>query len=137
MKGILTKFLARFNRKNAGLLTELIKDASLRETLLGVQRMRPLTDEKTLRDASRVINFSRSEDYSVFAEELWGTAVFYVKCLTDINLKPEEVGFYRGCLSATLDDLRISYKAFQYMESLKNKPPRGQTLGEIRPPLGA
>src|SRR6185369_3062958 len=109
-----------------------IKDGSLRESLLGVGRARPVKDEKTQIDASRVINFARSEDYSVFAEELWGTAIFYVKCLTDINLKPEEVGFYRGCLSATLDDLRISYKAFQYMESLKKKPP---LRGEIRPPL--
>lgn len=117
---LLTKFLAHFKKDT---LSKLLKDRSLREQFLSVDRPRSLSEDKQESDASKLINYSRSEDYKVYAEELWQTVIMYVKDLTKEDLKTEEMHFIRGCLSATLDDLRISYKAFQYLESLREKPP--------------
>ncbi len=118
---LLTRFWAKFRRPSS--LADLLKDKSLRESLLGVDRINAWLGDKAESDAAKILNYSRSEDYKVYAEELWRTVITYVKDLTKEDLKTDEVHFLRGCLSATLDDLRISYKAFQYLEGLREKPP--------------
>lgn len=117
------KLSGLFKKKDKDFLGDLLTNGTLRESLLGVGRVRPMSDDKTKSDAARILNFARSEDYSVYAEELWKTTTFYIKELANVNLKPEEIDFYRGCLSATLDDLKISYRAFRFLESERNKPP--------------
>lgn len=107
-------------------LEDLLRDSHLREILLGVERKPPVSDEKTETDANRILNYARSEDYKVYAQELWRAVVFYIKILTDSDAK--DVDFYRGCLSATLDDLKISYKAFQFLESQRSQTQRKNPL---------
>lgn len=128
MKTILTKFSALFKKApQPNFLADLLKDPRIKESLLGVDRFRPMTDEDIRSDASRIINYARTEDYSIYAQKLWQTVVFYVKCLSDVNLKPSEVDFYRGCLKATMEDLKISYEAFRFMEGEKKNPVKGDS----------
>ncbi len=123
MKTILIKFLALFRRKE-DVLARLIKDARLRESFLGVDRTRPETDGKKRMDANRILNYSRSEDYGVYAEEMWREVLSCVKKLTDPGKDTDEMNYYRGRLAATLDALQISYGAFQFLERPpENMPP--------------
>ncbi len=129
---ILTKFWDLCRGGNKKFINELLKDQSMREMLIGVDRKPPRNDAKTEQNAARVLNYSKSEDYQIFAKELWDTAISYVNVLTDDNLKTEDVNFYRGCLAATLDDLRISYRAFEFLESQrKNQNPLNGLRGDV------
>ncbi len=120
---MLTKLLARFKFWKTELsLKELLQERSLRESLLGVDRKKPVIDEVTKSDAARIVNYSKSDDYAIYVQELWETVCQLIKTLSDENLKSEDANFYRGMLASTLDCLRISYKAKAYMESLIEKP---------------
>lgn len=113
LKALWTKLLATRSNKT---LSDILKDPFHREGFLGIRRDLIPTPERIIRDNDKVINYARSEDYAVWANEAWMYVLECIDKLCDSKLEPQEVDFYRGGLSKTIDNLRISYKALQAKE---------------------
>lgn len=109
LKALWTKFLARRSAKYS--LASILAEPDNREILLGVKRSVPPSPEKMNEDVGRIIRYSTTEDYSIWAKEAWTTAISCIDQLVNDELDQTKVDFYRGSLATTLDLLRFSYKA--------------------------
>jgi hypothetical protein len=92
-------------------LNEILSDPFHREGFLGVRNDPMPTPEKMIGDNNKVINYARTEDYAVFANELWAKVLNCIDELIKPEQEPSKSDFYRGALAANIENLRISYKA--------------------------
>lgn len=123
MDTILTKFLELFKspvNSNRETLREILESPMNRETLLGVQRIQPPKPEKIKGDLDKVISYSRTTDYEIFASEIWHEVQECIDKITDKSITSSQVDFYRGALSQTLKILRISFKARNIVQESKS-----------------
>jgi hypothetical protein len=116
-------FLDRiFNRQsNAEMLKDILASTGNRETLLGVKNVLPPTEDQITRDAGRVLQYSRSQDYAVFAQEAWAEILMSLDKISSSKASDREIDFYRGRFVAFCDVLRISHRARSVVEESKNK----------------
>lgn len=99
-------------RNYYAVLREILSSNENRDTLLGVQRPRPIPSyEEQLRDVQRLINYSNSYDYSIFVKEVWGHVLFAMDKLAMGNTPKHEIDFHRGRLYEALELLRLSARA--------------------------
>ena len=112
-------------------LSEILSDKSNRETLLGVLNAAPPTKEQIERDAARVVNYSNTTDYSIFAKEAWSEVLKSIDKLMSDKLSQNDVDFYRGQLSATINLLRISYLARNAKEKLEKERKENLLINQI------
>lgn len=94
-----------------GTLAEILSDSFNQEFFLGVRRDAPPSPNKMNQDVDRVIQYARTEDYAIWAQEAWSYVLDCVDKLSDPALESWKVDFYRGGLARTIETLRISYKA--------------------------
>ncbi len=100
-------------------LSEILKGEGNQAMLLGAQRIVVDREKESERDAVRVLAYSKSADYAVWAGEVWRSACSCISILTKNNLPDNEAAFYRGMLAQALDDLKISYEAREGIEKRK------------------
>lgn len=133
------RFLKFWDKSNTDVLSSILKDPSMREMLLGVDRKPFTNDAKVEANAARAVHYSKSEGYDIYAKEIWASIVSNIRAISDENVTAERASFYRGSLFASLEALKISYNAFQFLEgqanSRKEKPPlalRGDNAASLR-----
>lgn len=105
------------NKVRAIMLAAILKDKSIQEQFLRVERASTRTDDKNKVDAAHISNYAKSEDYAVFSREVWETVINNISDLCKDDLTECQVHFLRGSLASNLDVLRISYKAHEYLQS--------------------
>lgn len=102
------RFWARSNKPT---LSDILSSGDNREFLLGVIRQAPPTEEQMKRDTARVIQYSQTEDYAVWAKNAWARVTEHIDHLMDAKTSSDQAAFHRGALAATVTLLRESYKA--------------------------
>lgn len=101
-------------------LADILSNPDNRESMLGVQRAMNPSPEMQKADADKVIHYSVSSEYKIWAEEAWVQVINCIDELTDPDLSATEVDFYRGALKQTFELLRISYKARSMKEQINH-----------------
>ena len=86
--------------------------------MLGVKRTVSVSPDRIKADTDRAIRYSQSSDYTVFAKEVWADVLDSMDKLMRSDLSDREIDFHRGRMNASLDHLRISYKARQMKEKI-------------------
>ena len=112
-------FKALWGREsNKELLGDILLRWQNRENLLGVQRIDSVSPEQIRSDIDKLINYSNSTDYIVYAQKIWADVLDSMDRLAKSDTKGEAIDFYRGRMSAALDHLRISYQARSMKEQM-------------------
>lgn len=92
-------------------LAKLLADSRNVESLLGVREVVMPSQDDMHRDASRLVGYSRSEDYKIFADEAWSRVLTHLDVMMDKKASKEHVDYHRGACKEALDLLRLSYQA--------------------------
>lgn len=109
---MLRKILARFSaQSDRDTLAAILADDDNREFFLGAKEIKPPTDKDIERDIRRLVRYSESADYAVFAKVAWADVTRHMDRLTNERTTADEAAFSRGALAATLKILRESYNA--------------------------
>lgn len=103
---------------NKDLLGDILSHWQNRENLLGVQRVAPVSPEQIRSDVEKIISYSTTSDYLVYAEKVWTDVLDCMDKLSRPDTKGEAVDFYRGKLNASLEHLRVSYQARSMKEQM-------------------
>lgn len=115
LNNLLTRLLGRSNKET---IADILAIPDNRETLLGVRRVAPPSPEQIIGDINRVVNYARTEDYSIWAKEAWSDAIECLDKIMDPKTPPEEIDFYRGGFAKCVEMLRISYRALKAKEEV-------------------
>ncbi len=106
-------------------LADVLSDPFHREGFLGVRNDAMPSGDKMISDNNRVINYAKSEDYAIFANEIWAKVLNCIDELIKPDIDPTKTDFYRGSLATNIENLRISYKAIllkkESIEHSKNR----------------
>lgn len=100
-------------------LADILSTEASKEELLGMKAPLSPTTEQIIQDANRLINYSHSADYRVWAKEAWSKVLSHIDAVQSSKSTTDEVNFHRGALKATLDLLRVSYQARAVRDSLE------------------
>lgn len=118
------------------LLAEMLRDDTGRRKFLGMDPATlPPTPDQQLQDARSVVNYARSQDYKVWAQDAWAKVVRYVDFLASATtvegngykrpITQNEIDFARGALKATLDLLATSYTAEIAVKEIERRKQAG------------
>lgn len=108
-------------RKKIEDLASLLSSALAREDFLGMKQLRPPSTKQQLNDVNHVINYAKTDDYQVWAQEAWSQVLNCVDKLTTSTLTNTEVNYYRGALAQTIKLLQVSYQALYNKTHLERK----------------
>ena len=100
-----------FNSRLHKTLAEILSSKDTRDELLGIKKVFE-NDNETERDAHRIVEYAKSSGYEAWVKDAWSQVIFDMDKLTRNTLSDQESHFHRGSLSATMDLIRISHKAF-------------------------
>ena len=92
-------------------LAELLTKKPMQEDLLGVSNIPNPTEQDISSDASRILQYSYSEDYKTFAKEAWARVLTEMDVVLSPKSNSDQIHTARGAIRATLDLLRLSYQA--------------------------
>lgn len=102
-------------------LSEWLFTREKREHVLGVKEIEIPTEQQQRNDTNKIISYSHSEDYKAWSEETWAIALDHLDRILDDRTSPQMIEYHRGSLKATLDLLRLSYKARQIRKRLEEQ----------------
>lgn len=109
---MLNKILSHFGYHRVSTdLARLLVNPGLREDFLGVKEVVMPTPERIIQDSNKLANFASSEEYQVFAKEVWARSLTHLDLILDAGTTGEKLQYHRGALRASLDLLRLSYQA--------------------------
>jgi hypothetical protein len=91
------------------------------EEFLGVLPVELPTPAKIQADAAKMVKYSHSTDYAIFAKECWARVLAHHDAILDEKTPADRLSYHRGALKATLDLLRLSYQARQTLEVLEKE----------------
>jgi hypothetical protein len=77
--------------------------------------------ERIIADANMLSNFASTQEYQVFAKEVWAKAIDHLDKILDSSTTGEKLQFHRGALRTSLDLLRLSYQARLTREQLEKE----------------
>ncbi len=97
--------------KRDSLISSILASSPNREDMLGMKAPIIPTPEGIRVDASKILKYTDSDGYKKFAEEAWGQVIQGLDKILDSRSSTEAVNFYRGEVNATLNLLRLSYRA--------------------------
>lgn len=130
---MLSRIRRWFRRDNASqMVSALLAEVSNREELLGMKAPIIPTPEGIKVDAAKIAKYSDTDGYKKFAEEAWSQVIQGLDKILDDRSSNETRQYYCGSVKATLDMLRVSYKAKMFVEeflkeqsaSLRRLPPK-------------
>lgn len=101
----------RRKSKHVEQLRDLLGNQNNLETFLGVKAMAMPTQEAQKADAARLVNYSKSTDYKIFADEVYARVLSHLDVMMDEKASKERVDFHRGAAKEALDLLRLSFQA--------------------------
>ena len=104
-------------------LADLLSSVPMQEDLLGVKPVVMPTTEKIKTDTNRLIAYSHSEDYQMFAKELWARVLASLDVIQDEKATAEKIQYHRAVLKTNLDALRVSYQAREMLKLQHNNVP--------------
>lgn len=107
----------------AAMLARFLAESPNREELLGMKPVALPTPDGIKRDAAKLVKYSNSSDYKVFADEAWGRIVGHLDKILDDRSSDEMRRYYCGAVKATLDLLRVSYVARNIVEQSAREHP--------------
>jgi hypothetical protein len=99
-------------------LAELLSKQKNQEDFLGVSPSAMPQPNELLSDAAKLLKYSYSDDYKVFAKEAWARVLMELDKVLDPRTPVDQLQNARGALRATLDLLRLSYQARFTKENL-------------------
>jgi hypothetical protein len=101
----------RSSSKHIEQLKDLLGNQSNVESFLGVKDP-VIPDQERIRvDAAKIVHYSRSGDYKIFADEIWSRVLSHLDVMMDEKASKERVDYHRGAIKEALDLLRLSYQA--------------------------
>ncbi len=118
-----------WSRKPSEDLAQLLADARNVESFLGVKELQMPTPADIKNDAARMVNYSKSTDYKMFADEVWSHILDHLDVMMDEKASKERVDYHRGACKEALDLLRLS---FQARSLLKAETDREQSASSPR-----
>lgn len=98
-------------------LAALLADSRNVETLLGVKAIAMPTPETVKSDAGKLVSYSKSTDYKIFADEAWSRILSHLDVMMDEKASKERVDYHRGACKEALDLLRLSFQARELLRS--------------------
>lgn len=110
-----------FAKPEPSVLGEILSYGANREDLLGMAAPVIPTETQIHNDASRIVSYTKSVEYSVWAKEAWSEALSHMDALQNPKATMEEVNFHRGALRSTLNLLRISYKGLAAQKATEER----------------
>ena len=99
-------------------LSEILNSEEGREILIGEKKLVSLNPSSIKRDAARIVQYAKSEDYAVFLKEAYLDLIDSIDRLTNSKISSSEADFLRGRMSQTLDLMRVSYKAHRVLKEI-------------------
>ncbi len=100
-------------------LAELLANSGLKEEFLGVANPKMPEPDQIIADANALVGFATSQEYKVFAREVWARSLGHLDKILDAGTTGERLQYHRGALSASLDLLRLSYQARSTREQME------------------
>lgn len=100
-------------------LAELLANTGLKEEFLGVSNTKMPEPDQIIADANALVGFATSQEYKVFAREVWARSLNHLDKILDAGTTGERLQYHRGALSASLDLLRLSYQARATREQME------------------
>lgn len=104
-------------------LGKILSELSNREELLGMKTPIIPTPEGIKVDAAKILKYTDSSGYKKFAEEAWAQIIQGLDKILDDRSTNETRQYYCGSVKATLDLLRLSYKAKYVIEEWDKEHP--------------
>jgi hypothetical protein len=98
-------------------LAKLLGDSRNVEMFLGVKDPIIPTQEDIRRDAAKLVRYSTTADYKVFADEVFSRVLAHLDVMMDERATKERVDYHRGAAKEALDLLRLSYQAKSSMQA--------------------
>lgn len=114
MLSILKSLLGR--KQQNSLLSAILADGSNREEMLGMKAPIIPTPEGIKIDAAKILKYTDGDGYKKFAEEAWSQVIQGIDKILDSRTSKDQRDFYCGEVNATLNLLRLSYKAKYVIE---------------------
>lgn len=103
-------------KSNHKLLSQILADGSNRDQLLGMKDVVIPTPEGIKIDAAKLLKYTDSDGYTKFAEEAWNRIIAGLDQILDPKANKETRDFFCGEVNATLNLLRLSYTAKEYVK---------------------
>jgi hypothetical protein len=113
--------------KTTSELAKILAQPSLREDFLGVAQTKFPSPDKIISDAAKITRYASSDEFKVFANEVWARSLGHLDSILDANTTGEKLQYHRGALRASLDLLRLSYQARSEKERLEAETKQQQT----------
>lgn len=126
-----TKLWVRSRNDNNETLAAILARQENKESLLGVKFEVPPTQERVRRDVDRVLRYSQSGDYEIWAKEAWSSVLESIDKLIDQNTTETQVDFHRGALAQTMKLLQVSYKARMAKDRINEEEAKKEVLTSI------
>lgn len=104
--------------KQAKLLAQILSEVSNREELLGMKAPIIPTPDGIRVDAAKILKYTDTAGYKKYAEEAWSQVIQGLDKILDSRTSRDQRDFYCGEVNATLNLLRLSYRAKLVMEEL-------------------
>ena len=118
---MINKILAYFDSyQSSRRLAELLGNPGLREEFLGIANPKMPEPDQIIADANALVGFATSQEYKVFAREVWARSLNHLDKILDAGTTGERLQYHRGALSASLDLLRLSYQARAAREQMES-----------------
>lgn len=111
-------------------LARLLQYPRNQEEFLGVSATELPDPDKIINDSSKLVAYSQTTDYKVFAKEAWARVLSSLDVMLDDRTSVDRLHYHRGAIRATLDLLRLSYQARSVRDQLEQEkavasvPPR-------------
>lgn len=109
-------------------LAELLSKQNNQKDFLGVSPTSMPGSDELLSDAAKLVKYSFSDDYKVFAKEAWARVLLELDKVLDPRTPVDQLQNSRGALRATLDLLRLSYQARFTKENLEREVNQNASL---------
>lgn len=109
-------------KHEAETVASILAEVGNREELLGMKDLIKPTPEGVRIDAAKIRKYTDSDGYKKFAEEAWGQVIQGLDKILDSRTSRDQRDFYCGEVNATLNLLRLSYKAKAVIEEMDKQP---------------
>jgi hypothetical protein len=114
--------------KNLELLKNVLSNPTAQDEFLGVSPLSLPTPDQIRTDASRILAYTKEDNYKLFAKEAWSKALTSLAVILDDKATNEQVTFHRGAMKATLDLLSLSAQARLIKEQIEKEQAENASL---------
>jgi hypothetical protein len=115
--------------EQVALLRNLLADPDVAAQLLGTRESRLKSDEDLTSEAAKVLRYSNSSDYKVFAGKSWERLLLHMDAILNANSSQDRVSYHRGAINEVLYLLRLSHEAREVLDAQGD---RGQSVSSQR-----